>query len=181
MPQLIPITSKDDIPKKHQNTPIGEFLEYQNLGKSLNENYDLAQILVGMCMDNRKQLRIPENFAYILRTGGANLKNSEFKISYAIAVGGIKYIALIGHDNCGMCGISSQKEEFIKGLVDRAGWNEKKAEEHFEQNIPIFEIYNEIEFTLTQVQDLRKQYPGIIIEPMMYQISENMLYLIEET
>ena len=34
-----------------------------------------------MCMDNRKQLRLPDNFAYILRTGGGNIRYSEFKIS----------------------------------------------------------------------------------------------------
>ena len=40
-----------------------------------------------MCMDNRKHLHIPDNFAFIIRSGGANLRYSEFKVSYAIAVG----------------------------------------------------------------------------------------------
>ena len=44
-------------------------------------------LLVGMCMDNRRHVYIPDNFAFIIRSGGANLRCSEFKVSYAIAVG----------------------------------------------------------------------------------------------
>ena len=76
-------------------------------------------------MDNRKSLRIPDNFAYIIRTGGANLRYSEFKVSYAIAVGNVEHIALIGHNNCGMVNLVSKKEQFINGLVDKAGWEKR--------------------------------------------------------
>lgn len=59
-------------------------------------------------MDHRVRLRIPENFAYILPTGGGNLRHSEFKVSFAIAVGGVRAIALIGHSYCGMAGVAAR-------------------------------------------------------------------------
>jgi len=101
MTRLIAITNQNDIFFEYQNTPISLLLEYHNLNRPF-ENYAVAQLLVGMCMDNRNQLRIPNNFSYILRSGGGNLRYSEFKVSYAVAVGKVKYIALIGHSNCAM-------------------------------------------------------------------------------
>src|SRR6266567_3765282 len=94
MDRLIRISSTEDIPDVYRGTPIGRFLEYHNLQRPM-EVYTQAQLLIGMCMDYRKSLRIPENFAYILRAGGANLRFSEFKVSYAIAVGGVRSIGLV--------------------------------------------------------------------------------------
>ena len=93
---MIAVTGSADIFPEYRNTPVGLLLEYHNLNRPPN-TYSKAQLLVGMCMDNRKHLRIPDNFAYIIRSGGANLRYSEFKVSYTIAVGGVKSIALIGH------------------------------------------------------------------------------------
>src|SRR6187431_204831 len=130
MSELIEITSKEDIFPEYQNTPIGSLLEYHNLGKQL-EPYTQAKLLIGMCMDNRKHLLIPDNFAFIIRAGGANLRYSEFKVSYAIAVGGVKSIALIGHNQCGMVNLVARKELFIQGLIENAGWEPEVAEQHF--------------------------------------------------
>ena len=99
MKSLVTVSSSEDIFPEYRNTPIGLLLEYHNL-KRQPDTYAQAQMLIGMCMDNRKHLHIPDNFAFIIRTGGANLRYSEFKVSYAIAVGNIQYIALIGHNNC---------------------------------------------------------------------------------
>jgi len=95
MNRLLAINSVDDIPAPYRGTPIGLLLEYNNLDRPFEE-YTNAQLLVGMCMDNRKHLHMPDNFSYIIRTGGANLRYSEFKVSYAISVGGVRHIALIG-------------------------------------------------------------------------------------
>lgn len=61
-----------------------------------------------MCMDNRKHLHMLDNSAYIIRSGGANLRYREFKVSYAIAVGQVRYIVLIGHNNCGMVNLAAR-------------------------------------------------------------------------
>ena len=179
MNRLIHIEKVSDIPKEYQNTPIGLLLQFHNLNRNF-EKYSNAQLLIGMCMDNRKHLHIPDNFAFIIRAGGANLRYSEFKVSYAIAVGQVKHIALIGHNNCGMVNLISRKENFIHGLVEIAGWERNLAEEHFMHFAPMFEINNEIDFILSEVKRLRNRYPKIQIAPMLYLVEDNKLYLINE-
>ncbi len=179
MQRLIPIISSGDILPEYQNTPIGDLLAYHNLGKEF-DCYSQAQILVGMCMDNRKYLRIPDNFAYIIRTGGGNLRYSEFKVSYAIAVGGVRSIALIAHNHCGMVNLMARRDVFIQGLIDNAGWEPEWAEQHFMHFAPMFEIGNEIDFVLSEVHRLRSRYPKIQIAPLLYRIEDNLLYLIRE-
>ena len=179
MNRLISISNVNHIFSEYQNTPIGRLLEYHNLDRP-DDNYDIAQLLIGMCMDHRKKLRIPDNFAYIIRSGGANLRYSEFKISYAIAVGEVKYMALIGHNNCGMVNLFARKDQFVNGLIERAGWEKQVAEDHFMHFAPMFEIGNEIDFILSEVQRLRLRYPKITIAPLMYLVEDNSLYLIKE-
>ena len=179
MKRLSAINSKEDIPTKYNNTPIGDLLEYHNLNKA-PEAYTQAAILIGMCMDNRKHLRIPDNFAYIIRAGGANLRYSEFKVSYAIAIGKVRHIALIGHNNCGMVNLFSRKDQFINGLVEQAGWVKEWAEEHFMHFAPMFEIGNETDFILSETKRLRLRYPKIQIAPMIYLVEDNRLYLVDE-
>jgi carbonic anhydrase len=179
MNRLLSILSNEDILSEYRQTPIGLLLEYHNLNRPYDV-YDSAQLLVGMCMDNRKHLHIPDNFAFIIRSGGANMQYSEFKVSYAIAVGHVRHIALIGHNNCGMVNLISRKKEFITGLVQTAGWDKERAEEHFTHFTPMFEIGNEIDFILSETKRLRNRYPKIIIAPMIYLLEDNRLYFIKE-
>ena len=179
MNKLVAISNTDHILPKYQDTPIGRLIEYHNLGRN-HEDYDSAQLLIGMCMDNRKKLNIPDNFAYIIRAGGANLRYSEFKVSYAIAIGNIRYIALIGHNNCGMVNLISRKDLFVNGLIENAGWNREMAEDHFRHFAPMFEIGNEIDFILNETHRLRFRYPKITIAPLMYLVEDNKLYLLKE-
>jgi len=168
-----------DILSQYQGTPIGLLLEYHNLKRHF-ETYNQAELLIGMCMDNRKKLHIPDNFAYILRAGGANLRYSEFKVSYAIAVGGVRAIALMGHNKCGMVNLISKREAFVKGLVENAGWEEEIAGDHFMHFAPMFEIGNEVDFVLSETKRLRLRYPKIIVAPLIYKVEDNLLYLIRE-
>ncbi|MCF8243210.1 MAG: carbonic anhydrase [Melioribacteraceae bacterium] len=179
MNRLINVSSKDDIPTEYKETPIGKLLEYHNLNRPLDTYID-AELLIGMCMDNRKKLQIPNNFSFIIRAGGANLRYSEFKVSYAIAVGNVSHIALIGHNNCGMVNLSARKELFIQGLVDKAGWDREWAEEHFMNFAPLFEIGNEIDFILSETVRLRNRYPKITVAPLMYLVETNKLHFISE-
>ncbi|MGD9677038.1 MAG: carbonic anhydrase [Vulcanibacillus sp.] len=174
---LIEIRREEDIPKELVATPIADLIKYHNLGFP-PKTYASAEILISMCMDNRKELRIPENFAYIIRTGGGNLRYSEFKVSYAIGIGGVKYIALLGHNNCGMVNLVSQKEDFIQGLCENANWDRQRAEEHFMNYAPLFEINNELDFVVSEAARLKILYPGIVIVPLFYKLEDDMLYSI---
>ncbi|MEP7170825.1 MAG: carbonic anhydrase [Bacteroidota bacterium] len=179
MNQLIEIKKSNDILPEYKNTPIGLLLEYHNLDKPF-DTYSEAKLLIGMCMDNRKHLHMPDNFAFIIRSGGANLRYSEFKVSYAIAVGDIHHIVLIGHNNCGMVNLESRKEQFINGLVEKAGWERAQAEDHFMHYAPMHEIGNEINFVRSEASRLRLRYPKIKVAPMLYKVESSRLYLINE-
>ena len=179
MSRLIAINSREDILPEYRDTPIGNLLEYHNLDKPLDP-YTQAKLLIGMCMDNRKHLRIPDNFAFIIRAGGANLRYSEFKVSYAISVGDIHHIAIIGHNNCGMVNLFGRKDLFINGLVEKAGWDKKYAEEHFFHFAPMYEIGNEIDFAGSEAKRLRLRYPKITVAPMLYNVEDSKISLISE-
>jgi carbonic anhydrase len=173
------VDSDRDIPAHLHGTPIAELLEYHNLGRDLTPA-PAPRLLIGMCMDNRTHLRIPDNFAFILRAGGANLRPSEFKVSYAIAVGGVRAIAIIGHTNCGMVNLMSRSSQFIDGLQRNAGWDKHQAEDHFFHFAPLFEIGSEMDFTVSEAKRLRLRYPAILVAPMIYKVEDKRLYLLDE-
>ena len=177
--RLVNINKESDIFPEYIHTPIGRLLEYHNLERPF-KSHTQAELLIGMCMDNRNHLLIPGNFAFIIRTGGANLRYSEFKVSFAISVGGVNHIALIGHSNCGMVNLSSSRDQFVDGLVRNAGWEAEKAEEHFQYYAPLFEIGNEIDFVLSETRRIRIRYPAVCIAPMLYRVEDHRLYLIRE-
>ncbi len=172
------VLSEGDIPQDLQNSPFADLLSYHNLSKSFKE-YEKAELVVVMCMDNRKQLKIPNKFAYILRTAGARITGAEFKISFAIGFGDIKHVALIGHSQCGMVNLTSKKEKVIDGLVKNAGWTKEQAENHFNSFAPFFEIENEISFVASESKRLKEKYPKINFVPIIYKVEDNKLYLIE--
>ncbi len=76
---LVPVNDQRDVPLAYRDTAIADLLAYHNLGAS-HRRYFQADLLVGMCMDHRKQLRIPENFAYVMRAAGANFRGLDFQI-----------------------------------------------------------------------------------------------------
>jgi carbonic anhydrase len=177
--KLISVNTPEEIPLEHRGTPVGHLLEYHNLGREL-EAVERAEILLGMCMDNRKVLRTPDNFAFVLRTTGANLRHNEFRVAYAIGVGGVRHIALIAHTNCGMVGLTNRMSAFVRGMVDAAGWSDEQAREYFFQYAPFFEIEDEIEFVRLESRRLRARYPKISITPLLYKVEDNRLYLVRE-
>ncbi|MBK7259311.1 MAG: carbonic anhydrase [Ignavibacteriae bacterium] len=180
MERLCAVEKAVDIPAQYRGTPIADMLEFHNLDRPY-QTYASSQLLIGMCMDNRKHLHIPDNFAYIIRSGGANLRYSEFKVSYAIGVGGVRCIALVGHDQCGMVNLVARRQLFVDGLVEHAGWTLQAAEEHFNTFAPMFELTNEVDFILSEVQRLRSRYPAILVAPMIYRMEDNRLYMIRES
>lgn len=179
MPELLAVDTLEDILPQYRDTPVGALLEYHNLERPLDP-HATAKLLVGMCMDNRTGLRIPENFAFVLRTSGANMRHNEFRISFAIAVGGIQAIALVAHTNCGMVNLNAKHERFVRGMVENAGWDEDRAEQHFLNYAAIFEIDDEVSFVVAEAARLRSQYPRLQIAPLLYRVEDHRLYQIVE-
>ena len=180
MKNLIDVSSSDSIPPELKGGPVGFLLEYHNLHRPLDE-YEEAQLLIGMCIDHRLQLRMPERFAYIIRNGGANLRNSEFEISYAIAVGGVRAMALIGHTDCGMVNLMARRKPFVQGLVEQVGWAREWAEAHFKQLAPMSEIGDEVDFVVSEARRLRLRYSKIPVTPLLHRVEDNRLYMIRDS
>ncbi len=179
MKEFIEIHSEADIPEQWSKSPVGALLRYHNLKVPLPGRVDAPELLIGMCMDSRKHLRLPDNFAFILRTGGANLRLAEFRVSYAIAVGGVRAIALMGHTNCGMSGLVNRRPAFIAGLM-AAGWTKEAAEEHFDRHAPQHEIGPEDAFILSEARRLRLLYPKVAVAPLLYRVEDNSVSLLRE-
>ncbi len=179
MRQTIEVSAPQAIPVEYRNSPVGELLEYHNLDRPLVP-YSSAELLIGMCMDHRVALRLPENFAYVIRSPGANLRPVEFAIAYAIAVGGVRAIAIIAHTDCGMAGLAAKQSAFVEGLVQHAGWENDAAEEHFVHSAPAFDIGEELDFTLGEAQRLRTRFPRIRVAPLVYRVEDKRLSLIRE-
>ncbi len=176
---LQPIESLSDISPEVRGTPIEDLLRYHNLGET-HSPYSQAEVLVGMCMEHRERLSIPENFAYIIRSAGCNLRYSEFQMSYDVAIGGVSAIALVGHTNCGMVNLMNRRELFISRLVQRGGWQREWAETHFMNSVAMFEIGNEIDFLVAEARRLRGRYPTIPVVPLIYRVEDHRLYHVNE-
>jgi carbonic anhydrase len=179
VPRIVDIPNRESIPSEIAGGPVGLLLEYHNLNRP-HDSYLTAQLLIGMCMDHRKRLRIPDHFAYILRSGGANLRASEFAVSYAISIGGIRAIALVTHTQCGMVNLNSRRSLFIEGLIEGAGWDRAYAEGHFSSLAPEFEISNEAVFAVSEAMRLRLRYPRVQVVPLLYRIEDGSLYLLQD-
>lgn len=80
-----------------------------------------------------------------------------------------------------MVNLLSRKSQFINGLIENAGWDQERAEEHFMRFAPMFEIGDEIDFVVSEAKRLRSVYPGITVVPLFYLVEDNLLYLLEKT
>src|SRR6185312_7744104 len=174
MAEILPVNYRGDILPRYRDTPVGLLLEYHNLGRAIG-SASAPQLLIGMCMDSRKALRIPNDFAFVLRTAGANMRDNEFRISYAIAVGGVRSIVLIAHTDCGMAQLEPRREQFIEGMVRNAGWDRERAARHFADSAPKFGIRDEVGFVLGEADRLRSIYPKIFVAPLLYRVGRPAL------
>lgn len=171
---LTPVMAEDDILPKWRGTPISDLMAYHNLERPYRI-YDKAELVIAMCMDHRKVLRIPDNFSYVLRTGGGDPSRVDFEISFAVAVGGVRALALIAHDDCGMVGLSGRRNVYVQGLIHE-GWKREEAEMHFDIHAPIYEVSNSVEFVCSKVNSLQERYPNITVAPLFYSVKEGLIY-----
>lgn len=174
MTTVVPVTRQSDILEGYRDNPVGRLLEYHNLGRPFEP--EAPNLLIGMCMDSRKALRIPPDFAFVLRTAGANLRDNEFRISYAVAIGGVRSLGLIAHTDCGMTRVAGLHDEFVKGLVDHAGWNLADAERLYAEGVPKFAITDEVDFVMQEADRMRALYPRLTVAPLLYRVEDDLLY-----
>ncbi|MCX7862635.1 MAG: hypothetical protein N2449_06540 [Bacteroidales bacterium] len=173
------VKSKENIPILLKNSPLEKLLLYHNLQQT-HHTYNVAELIIATCVDHRISLKIPEKFAYIIRTGGVNLNSCEFYIAFLASVKNIKHVAIIGHNECAMVHLHEKKDIFTQNC-NVLGWNHNQAQSFFEQFEHQHEIHNEIHFTLHEAKRLRNIFPQLVIFPFLYNIHDHQLYLINET
>jgi carbonic anhydrase len=172
---LRPVVTAEDILPEYRGTPIEKLLRYHNLGEPAPRSHGKPSMLVSMCMDHRKELRVPNEFAYVLRSAGGNLRDSEFELSYAVAVGGVSTVALLAHTDCGMAHVSAKRTQFVDGLIARAGWSREDAEHHFTDAVHRYEIGDPAQFAVGETRRLRKRYPALLFAPFLYTVDDDHL------
>ena len=69
----------------------------------------------------------------------------------------------------------------LRTACENAGWESSKAEEHFNQFAPMYEIGSEIDFVLSETIRLRSKYPKVKIAPLLYLVEDNNIYFIKES
>ena len=181
MIRLVPVDTDEAIFPVYRGTAIEQLLRYHNLGAPLPLTTGQAQMLISMCMDHRKDLVLPGEFAYVLRSAGGNLRDSEFEVSYAIGVGGVATLALFAHTDCGMAHVTQKRADFVSGLVKRGGWTVDAAVAHFDRYAERYQIGDPVKFVCEEAQRLRRLYPPVLIVPMLYDVGTDRLMQIMES
>lgn len=175
MTTLLPVLSAEAILPQYQGTPVEMLLRYHNLAEPMTQEFSKPKMLIGTCMDYRVVLRLPDRFAYILRTAGDNLTNHEFDIAVAVGLGAISTMALIGHTDCAMSRVTQQRDAFVAGMVERAGWQSHDAAQYFHRHAGSAHIGDPTGYTLRETTRLRRRFPGILVAPLIYQVEDDQL------
>lgn len=177
-PRLKPVRTETDILPAWRGTPVAELLALHNLGTGARK-YAHPQILIATCPEQQTALRIPAGFAISLHTAAANLKRDPFKVSWAIGIGRVSAIAIVGHTDCGLVGLRNQREAFVEQLVGAAGWERPAAEQHFDHWSDLFAIDDPAGFAVAEAARLRIRYPEIPVAALLYDTADGMLLQIE--
>ena len=74
-----------------------------------------------------------------------------------------------------------RESQITERPVQRAGWDQEWAEQHFMHFSPMYEIGNEVDFVLSEAKRLRLRYPKILVAPLLYRVEDNLLYQLKES
>lgn len=177
--RLIGVKSESDMPAAWRGTAVSRLLMYHNLDGS-GGTHEKPELLIVMCMDSRQRMKLPRNFAFFIRNAGARVEETMFDISFAIAVGGVEAVAVIGHTDCRMVGLEAAEDSFIKGLSERGGWNQEQARLHFSTMCPGLSKRDVVASVMSNAGLLRSMYPKFMVVPLVYNIGDGLLYLVKE-
>jgi carbonic anhydrase len=132
-------------------------------------------------MDFRLKLALPDNFAFVLRIGGANIRPVSPYIAFAVAVGQVSAIAVLVHDQCAMEDVELRKDQFVSGLIEHAGWSRSDAEEYVAVCAPLIRIEEPSQVALRQCAQLRKRFPRVRVAPLLYAVADGLVYQIRSS
>lgn len=178
--RLLTLDKSEDIPEQLKGCPIEELISCHNFYQVTELDTDnTADLIIGMCVDYAKQLHLPKNAAYIVRSPGANMRDCEFSVALAVAAG-LKHMALVVHNRCLMSDPFEQRDLVLETLCSEHGWQQKEAECFFDRIAIDKAIADPIDFGVEEAQRLRELFSGLIVVPFLYNVDDDRLYLIKE-
>lgn len=178
--RLITVAEASDILPRYRGTPIEELLQYQNLGMAMPASVERARLFITMCIDYRKELRVPNQFAFVMRTAAGRLHGNEWELAFAVGIGGLGTVALLGHNDCAMMHVTEKEDHFVQGLVERGGCEPWAARMLFEANANEHEIFDPVSFVLEQARHVRQVYPKLLVAPLLYDVfTDRLLQVVE--
>ena len=175
--EIRPVRYSWDVPLGMRGTPFGDLLEYHALGRP-HGRHEQSSLLVVTCIDHRVTLRVPDRFAYVLRVGGANPNLADFNVSFAIAARGVRWIALVGHTDCGAVRLAARRDEVVEGLVRGGGWERDRAERHVDVHLVDYDIDDPAAFVLREAAALEAEYPGVRAAAFLYDVADGSLSVV---
>ena len=177
--RLVRVSKPEDIPEFLRNTPIEALLKCQNMGEvDANQSED-PDLVIGMCIDYRKSLSLPQNCAYVIRRTGANMAGSEFSLALALSTG-IEYMALIAHNHCVMSDPHVKRGAFVSALTGKHGWSDDQALSFFDEHASSREIDDAIDFSIKESRRLSNLFRGLKVVPMLFMLEDNLVYLVKD-
>lgn len=172
---LVPVRSPADILPAWRDTPIGELLHYTNLGVAQGPSRDRPALLMARCWEDQTPLPLPPGFALVLHGPGGVLKRSPFDVSWAVAVAGVRAIAVVGHEGCGLTGLRSNRDAFVAALVAAGGWEQAAAGQHFDHWADLCEVADPAAAAATEARRLQARYPGLPVAALLREAGGNRL------
>ena len=172
--KLSPIEAPGDIPDRWKGSPIEKLILSHNFETEI-ETSGNPELVIGTCIEFRYQPRIPSSFAYMLRRASGRLNGSEFSIAYTLAKG-VRHLALIGHNDCGMAKVAENKQLMIDALVEQ-GWYKDRAEDYVNVNASRYAISDELGALKNEYFRLRRLFQKLEIAPLFLSLANSKIYM----
>lgn len=175
--RITPLSSRADLPPRWLGSPIEDFVAAHNFDKPIEGGTD-PRLLIVSCIEYRFSPSVPHSFAYVMRTAGGRLSHesgSEFALSYILAKG-VRHIAMIGHNDCGMTKVPQFKPNLVKALVEQ-GWEEAKAQTFIDDNADRFAMDDEIESLEREYTRMRELFKNVEIAPLFVSLASSRLHM----
>jgi len=168
------VNKPEDIPTRWRGTPIEDLFGAHNFRKPI-ESTGEPKLLVVTCIEYRFRPEVPSAFAYVSRSAGGRMFGSEFSLSYILAKG-VRHMALIGHNDCGMTKVEEFRPKLIEALVDQ-GWDPCRAEDFVGQNAGRYMMKDEIDALKREFMRLRQLVPKMEIAPLFVSLMSQRLHI----
>jgi len=172
--RLKTLERSEDIPIRWRGTAIEKLIRAHNFDE-LIEPSSKPELFVATCIEFRFQPKVPPYFAYEVRRASGRLIGSEFTLAFALARG-VHFVALIGHNDCGMTQVHHFSDNIVDALVEQ-GWPRDRAEDYVIQQGARYAIRDELDALQREYTRLRRLFSKVEIAPLFAAIGDGKLYL----